>query len=65
MKSSDSKMDDLFEEWQVSPPGMWENNSGPLEWYAVSNNDGIKAYFGDEVDACRWRLDMINRELNP
>lgn len=58
-------LDDLLEVWAVHPPGMWENDDGPEGWYAVSNDDGIKAYFGEEVDAYRWRLDMINKELNP
>ena len=44
---------------------MWDNDQGPKDWFAVCNDDGIKAYFGDEADAFRWRLDMINRELNP
>jgi hypothetical protein len=44
---------------------MWENKSGPKDWFAVSNTDGIVAYFANEIDALRWRLDMINRELNP
>jgi len=44
---------------------MWENDTGPKDWWAVSNDGGIKAYFGNEKDAFRWRLAMINRELNP
>ena len=35
------------------------------EWYAVCNDNGIIAYFGKEVDAYRFRLDYINRILNP
>jgi hypothetical protein len=58
-------LDDLLEKWHVHEPDMWENEEGPKGWYAVSNNDGIVAYFGNEVDAFRWRLDMINKELNP
>jgi hypothetical protein len=54
----------LNEVWTVLPPGMWENEDGPQGWYAVTNNDGIVAYFGNENDALRWRLAMINRELN-
>lgn len=51
-------------EWQVDAPGMWENDTGPKDWYAVSNNDGIVAYFSTETDACRFRLNEINRLLN-
>lgn len=58
-------MNELLERWHVHAPGMWENEEGPKGWYAVSNDDGIIAYFGDEADAFRWRMDMINRELNP
>lgn len=58
-------LDDLLEEISVHAPGMWENDLGPPNWFAVSNSDGIIAYFGNEVDACRFRLDYINRKLNP
>ena len=46
---------------------MWENEQTPTlgEWYAVCNDNGIIAYFGKEVDAYRFRLDYINRILNP
>jgi hypothetical protein len=33
-------------------------------WYAVVNTDGIIAYFGEEAEAFRFRLDYINRLLN-
>lgn len=35
------------------------------DWYAVVNEEGIIAYFGRENDAFRFRLDYINRKLNP
>lgn len=59
-------LDDLLEEWAVMFPGMWENNNTPTlgDWYAVSNNKGIIAYFGNEADAFRFRLNEINRILN-
>ena len=58
-------LDDLLEEWQILFPGCWENNvKGLEEWYAVSNNYGIVAYFGNESDALRFRLSEINRVLN-
>lgn len=58
-------LEDALEVWQVDPPGMWENDFGPADWYAVSNDDGIVAYFGDEHDANRFRLMQVNRLLNP
>jgi hypothetical protein len=48
----------------VFPPGTWENDEGPKNWYAVANDDGIIAYFGSESDAFRFRLAEINRALN-
>jgi len=57
-------LDDLLDEWAVIAPGMWENETGPKDWYAVANDDGIVAYFGKEADACRFRLAEINRILN-
>lgn len=59
-------LDDWLEHVNVHSPGMWENDAGPLDWYAVSDDDlGIIAYFAAEVDAFRFRLDYINRQLNP
>lgn len=65
--SSLLSLDDLLDEISVHPPGLWENDQGPKDWYAVSTDEagGIVAYFQYEVDACRWRLDYINRKLNP
>lgn len=54
----------LAEEIAVHSPGMWENDTGPEGWWAVSDNDGIKAYFADEDAAFRWRIAEINRILN-
>ncbi len=62
-------LNQLLEEVDVLHPGMWENemshNHLLSSWYAVANHEGIIAYFGDEVDANRFRLDYINRILNP
>lgn len=47
---------------------LWDfPDSNPIAegWCAVSNEEGIIAYFGNEVDAFRFRLDYINRKLNP
>lgn len=58
---------DWLEAVEVCAPGMWENdNSATLgHWFAVCNDEGIIAYFGDEADAFRFRLDYINRQMNP
>ena len=58
-------LDELLELVQVDEPYMWENEVGPKGWYAVSNDEGIIAYFCNAVDAYRFRLDYINRQLNP
>jgi hypothetical protein len=60
-----STLDSFLDEWNVHEPGMWENDCGPAEWYAVSGPNGIVAYFQKESDALRFRLDTINRLLNP
>ena len=57
-------LQELLEQWSVHEPGTWSNDVGPAGWYAVSNTDGIVAYFGDEAAAFRFRLAEINRELN-
>ena len=56
---------ELLEEVSVMPPDMWENVEGPKGWYAVVTDEGIVAYFSAENDALRFRLDLINRHLNP
>lgn len=59
-------IEEALEKWQVHEPGMWENDTGPQGWWAVSNDDdGIVAYFAQPSDAYRWRLDQVNRDLNP
>lgn len=56
-----------LEEVSVMGPGVWENEMSDIlyNWYAVADETGIIAYFGNEVDAFRFRLDYINRKLNP
>ena len=58
-------LDEWLDKVSVLAPGMWENDTGPKDWYAVCDDDGIFAYFRDETDAFRCRLDYINRQLNP
>jgi hypothetical protein len=57
----------MLEDIAVHSPGQWENETGPADWYAVSTEEdgGIIAYFQYEVDAFRFRLDYINRKINP
>jgi len=56
--------DNLLDEVVVMPPGMWHNEKGPKGWFAVSDNEGIKAYFADETQALFYRLALINATLN-
>lgn len=57
---------ELLAEWYVMSPGMWKNDISSLieEWWAVGNTKDIVAYFGNEKDAYRFRLNEINRILN-
>jgi len=59
-------LDEALSNWQVHAPGMWDNEVSSMlnDWYAVSNTDGIVAYFADETAACRFRLAEVNRILN-
>ena len=57
-------LDELLDEVSVCAPGMWENEEGPKDWYAVCDEDGIRAYFGEEADAFGFRLYLINLRLN-
>ena len=61
-------LDELLDEISVMGPGQWENElSGSIvgEWWAVVNEAGIIAYFGDESQAFFFRLALINARLNP
>jgi hypothetical protein len=35
------------------------------DWWAVADDDGIIAYFNSESEAFRYRLNLVNRKLNP
>lgn len=49
----------------VYEPGIWANEDGPADWYAVSTPDnGIVAYFPTESQAYSYRLTLINNALN-
>ena len=70
-----NSLDELLEEVTVMPCSDMVDNfveGEPLHnlnsildgWYAVDTPIGIIAYFGNEVEAFRFRLDIINRILN-
>ena len=56
-------IEDALAKWQVHPYAG-EASPWPANWWAVSNNEGIIAYFGNEVDAFRFRLMQVNFDLN-
>jgi hypothetical protein len=44
----------MMNDWkdvEVFPPGAWENNDGPTEWYAIADETGIFAYVSTEERA--------------
>lgn len=58
-----------LDEWleAVSVHEPCDGVNGPWGWHGVSDDDdgGFIAYFRNEVDAFRFRLDYINRKMNP
>lgn len=63
-----NSLDEACEHWCVHD--TWDNEVSIVlmrdGWYAVSNEeDSIIAYFWNKADAYRFRLAMINRDLNP
>lgn len=44
----------LGSELRIIPPGLWENDTGPQDWYAVEDAAGIIAYFAEEEAALRF-----------
>lgn len=59
--------DELLQEISVVEVAQLENhddNEFLQGWYAIINTEGIIAYFGEESEALRFRLDYINRLLN-
>ena len=60
----DKSLEELLEEWSIMAPGDWDNETGPKDWYAVTNDTGIIAYFGESKDAFGFRLNKINQILN-
>lgn len=66
-------LDDWLEAVQVQEIDSYINEANRnglravIGWYGVSTDDdgGLIAYFRDETDAFRFRLDYINRKMNP
>lgn len=56
-------LDEIIEEIQVIPPGMWENDEGPPGWWAVSTSSegGIDAYFATAEAANRFKSNEVAR----
>jgi len=61
-------LDYYLQEIQVQEVGeeLVELNKIPelIGWFAVVNEDGIIAYFGEEKYAFKFKLDYINNKLN-
>lgn len=61
-------LDELLEDIQIqeidAEVAEINNTEGIIGWYGVCNHRGIIAYFGEESDAFRFRLDYINQILN-
>lgn len=57
---------DLLEQIAVEHPVIdcWQEHD-VTGWHPVADENGIIAYFGSEIDAYRFRLDLINRRMNP
>jgi hypothetical protein len=61
MRANTSKL--LHGQIDVLPPGLWENPDGPKEWWAICDDDGIKAYAGSEELA--WIIAKAGRVACP
>lgn len=64
MPTDKPSLDDLLDMWSVMPPEHLDQPQSVVGWYAVTNDNGIIAYFAKEEDAFRFRLAEINRVLN-
>lgn len=58
-----TSLNEVVRDIQVIYPGMWENDLSPIlgHWFAVTNHEGIIAYFGDEHDADVFRSAYIEQ----
>lgn len=57
-------LDQLLDEISVLDEFAGSESELLSGWSAVCNTDGIIAYFAEQADAFRFRLDYINRILN-
>lgn len=57
-------LDELLDEIAVMGPGMAPVQKEMEDWSAVTTDEGIVAWFGEEAEAFRYRLDLINQILN-
>ena len=58
-------LDELLDTVHVDPPDFIPDQA-PKGWWAVATEDkGVIAYFPTQHEALRYRLDYINRQLNP
>lgn len=60
-------LESLLQEIDVMRVAELDNHNGnPMleDWFAVSDTNGIIAYFGEIEEALHYRLDYINRILN-
>jgi len=64
MKDLDYYLENITVEFPLEYPPMHEF-ANLTDWYGVSNEQGIIAYFREDEDAFRFRLDYINNLLNP
>ena len=64
MKDLDYYLENICVEFPLEFPPK-HDFADLTDWYGVSNESGIIAYFGNETDALRFRLDYINSIMNP
>lgn len=58
-------LDDALECFVVVPPNEHSKGASVNHWWAIGDDEGIIAYFATEVDACRYRLVLVNMACNP
>ncbi len=68
-KTSEKSLDELLQDIEVGDVDKEHRQlnkaSAPVGWHYVANDEGVIAYFRDEVDAFNFRLAYINRMMNP
>lgn len=62
-KQNNYDLEDML--WEVNVQSADEVDGKHLDgWFAVTDIDGINAYFSTETEACAYRLFLVNRILN-